>query len=161
MEAEAVPVQDQLATAAQLTKVVGSILLAGDQLLGVEQLAVGARADLVNHSGLQVQEDGAGHVLASTSLGEEGVEGIIATTNGLVGGHLPVRLNSMLLLCGSVLMLLAVLSNVSFDREGKSKHSHAHRGTRNKVGLESATAPFSNEQERTADTHRQVDAREM
>eukprot|EP00967_Tisochrysis_lutea_P066263 scaffold86277_cov19-Tisochrysis_lutea.AAC.3 len=47
------------------------------------------------------------------------------------------------------------------DGEGKSKHSHAHRGTRNKVGLESATAPFSNEQERTADTHRQVDAREM
>mmetsp|Transcript_20367 Transcript_20367/g.51604 ORF Transcript_20367/g.51604 Transcript_20367/m.51604 type:complete len:489 (-) Transcript_20367:102-1568(-) len=77
-------------------KVVGSILLAGDQLLGVEQLAVGAGADLVHHSGLQVQEDGTGNVLASTSLGEEGVEGIVTATNGLVGGHLAVRLDAVL-----------------------------------------------------------------
>jgi hypothetical protein len=35
-------------------------------------------------------------VLASTSLGEEGVEGVIATTDGLVGGHLTVGLNSVL-----------------------------------------------------------------
>jgi len=35
-------------------------------------------------------------VLASTSLGEEGVEGIVATANGLVGGHLTVRLDTVL-----------------------------------------------------------------
>jgi hypothetical protein len=58
-------------------------LLAGDQLLGVEQLAVGASADLVDHSGLQIQEDGAGHVLASTSLREEGVEGIVTACGGM------------------------------------------------------------------------------
>ena len=34
-------------------KVVGGILLAADQLLRVEQLAVGASPDLVNHSGLR------------------------------------------------------------------------------------------------------------
>jgi hypothetical protein len=35
-------------------------------------------------------------VLASTSLGEEGVEGVVTTTDGLIGGHLTVRLNSVL-----------------------------------------------------------------
>jgi hypothetical protein len=35
-------------------------------------------------------------VLASTSLGEEGVESIIATANGLVRGHLAIWLNAVL-----------------------------------------------------------------
>ena len=77
-------------------EVVGSILLSGDELLGVEQLSVGASADLINDGGLQVEEDAAGNVLASTSLGEEGVESIIATTDGLVGWHLTVRLDAVL-----------------------------------------------------------------
>ncbi len=69
-------------------KVVGSILLARDQLLGVEQLPVGTSANLVNDGRLKVKEDGTGNVLASTGLREEGVEGIISSTNGLVRGHL-------------------------------------------------------------------------
>jgi hypothetical protein len=77
-------------------KVVGGILLAGDELLGVEELAVGAGADLVDNSGLEVDEHGTGNVLAGAGLREEGVEGIIATTDGLVGGHLAIRLNSVL-----------------------------------------------------------------
>jgi len=77
-------------------EVVGGILLSGDELLGVEQLSVGASADLINDGGLQVEEDAAGNVLASTSLGEEGVESIIATTDGLVGWHLTVRLDAVL-----------------------------------------------------------------
>merc|ERR1712086_98127 len=76
--------------------VVGSIFLAGDDLLGVVELAVGASADFVAHSGLEVNVDGAGHVLAGTSLGEEGVEGVIAATDGLVGGHLAVGLDAVL-----------------------------------------------------------------
>merc|ERR1719274_477302 len=72
--------------------VVGGILLAGDQLLGVEQLAVGAGADLVDDGGLQVDKDGTGDVLASTSLREEGVERVIATADGLVRRHLAIRL---------------------------------------------------------------------
>jgi len=35
-------------------------------------------------------------MLASTSLGEEGVERIITTTNGLVGWHLTIRLDAVL-----------------------------------------------------------------
>jgi hypothetical protein len=77
-------------------KVVGGILLARDQLLRVEQLTVGASADLIHDSGLKVQEDGTWHVLASTSLREEGVEGIITTANGLVRGHLAIRLDAVL-----------------------------------------------------------------
>jgi hypothetical protein len=76
--------------------VVCGILLASDELLGVEQLAVGSSADFIDHSGLQVQEYGTGNVLASTSLREEGVEGIVSVSDGLVGGHLAIRLDAML-----------------------------------------------------------------
>ena len=51
---------------------------------------------LTDNSGLKIDEDGAGHVLAGTSLAEERVEGIITTTDGLVAGHLTVRLDTML-----------------------------------------------------------------
>ena len=64
--------------------VVCGILLAGDELLGVEQLTVGTSPDLINYSGLKVEEDGTGHVLSSSSLGEEGVEGIISVSYCLV-----------------------------------------------------------------------------
>jgi len=77
-------------------EVVGGILLTGDELLGVEELSVGASADLIDDGGLEIEEDSAGDVLASTSLGEEGVESIIATTDGLIGGHLTVRLDTVL-----------------------------------------------------------------
>merc|ERR1711976_406661 len=76
--------------------VVGSILLASDQLLRVEQLAVGASADLINHSGLKIHKDCTGHMLAGTSLAEEGVEGIVSTSDGLVRGHLAIRLDAVL-----------------------------------------------------------------
>eukprot|EP00760_Papus_ankaliazontas_P018112 PhM_4_TR17429/c0_g1_i1/m.78134 len=76
--------------------VVGGVLLAGDQLLGVEQLAVRARADLVHDGGLEVEEHGAGDVLAGARLGEEGVEGIVLDADGLVGGHGAVRLDTVL-----------------------------------------------------------------
>merc|ERR1719399_2149384 len=45
-------------------EVVGGILLTGDKLLRVEELAVGTRADLIDHGRLQVDEHRA---LASTS----------------------------------------------------------------------------------------------
>merc|ERR1711871_1155858 len=90
-------VNDLLAHGVVATSVVvGSVFLAGDQLLGVVQLAVGASADLVDHGRLQVDVHGAGHVLASTGLGEEGVESVVTATDGLVGGHLAVRLDAVL-----------------------------------------------------------------
>jgi len=77
-------------------EVVSGILLTGDELLGVEQLPVGTSADLIDDGRLEIEEDSAGDVLASTSLGEEGVESVVATTDGLIGGHLTVRLNTVL-----------------------------------------------------------------
>merc|ERR1712179_553120 len=76
--------------------VVGSILLSGDELLGVEKLTVGSGTDLINYGWLQIDEDGTGYVLASSGLTEEGVEGIITTSDGLVRGHLAIRLDSVL-----------------------------------------------------------------
>ena len=76
--------------------VVGGILLSTDNLLRVVQLTVGSRPHLVAHGGLKIDVHGTGDVLSGTRLTEEGVEGIIAATNGLVGGHLAVGLDSVL-----------------------------------------------------------------
>merc|ERR1719263_2223552 len=90
-------VDDLLADGVVATSVVvGSIFLSGDDLLRVVELAVGAGADLVTHSGLKVDVHSARNVLASTSLREEGVESIVSTTNGLVRRHLSVRLDAVL-----------------------------------------------------------------
>ena len=62
----------------------------------MEELPVGASPDLIDHGGLEVEHKGTGHVLPSTSLGEEGVEGVILDSDGLVGGHRTVRLNTVL-----------------------------------------------------------------
>ena len=89
---------DDLATDGVMSsgEVVSGIFLSGDELLGVEKLSVGSGSDLIDNGGLKIEEDGSGDVLTGTSLGEEGVEGIITTTDGLIGGHLTVRLNSVL-----------------------------------------------------------------
>merc|ERR1719214_323682 len=90
-------VDDLLADGVVATRVVvGGVLLAGDELLRVVELAVGAGADLVDDGGLEVDEDGAGHVLARAGLGEEGVEGVVTAANGLVRGHLAVGLDAVL-----------------------------------------------------------------
>merc|ERR1711938_76359 len=76
--------------------VVGRVLLARDDLLGVEELAVRARADLVADRRLEVDVDRARHVLAGARLREEGVEGVVAAADGLVRRHLAVRLDAVL-----------------------------------------------------------------
>ena len=65
-----------------------SLRLTGDELFGVEELSVGSGAYLVDYGGLQIDEDRPGHVLASTSFGEKGVEGVITPSDGLIGRHL-------------------------------------------------------------------------
>lgn len=76
--------------------IVGSILLAADQELGVEELAVGAGPDLVDRRGVEVDEDGPGHILAVARLGEEGLEGTsIANVLG-VGIRASVRSETVL-----------------------------------------------------------------
>lgn len=54
--------------------VVGGILLAADQQLGVEELAVAAGADLIDRRGVEIDEERTGDVLAAAGLGEEGLE---------------------------------------------------------------------------------------
>ena len=62
-------------------KVVSRILLPGDELLWVKELAVWASAHLIDDSGLKVDKDGPRHMLARTGLAEEGVEGIMCDAN--------------------------------------------------------------------------------
>jgi hypothetical protein len=77
-------------------EVVGSIFFTGDELLWMEELSVGSGSDLIDNGWLEIEEDGSWDVLTSTSLGEEGVESIITTTNGFVGWHLTIWLDSVL-----------------------------------------------------------------
>ena len=74
--------------------VVGSILLAVDQLLGVVELTVGSNSGLVNDSGLQVNKDSSWNMFSATSLREEGLEGVVS--EGLVRGHAAIRLDTVL-----------------------------------------------------------------
>lgn len=76
-------------------KVVGGIFLARDELFWVEELTVGTGADLINDGWLEIDKDATWDVLSSTSLREEGVEGIVATTNGLVRWHLAIWLDAV------------------------------------------------------------------
>merc|ERR1719199_517227 len=77
-------------------EIVGSILFASDELLWVEKLAVGPGAHLVDHSGFEVNHHATWHMLASPCFRKECVKGIIATTDGLVAGHLTIRLDAVL-----------------------------------------------------------------
>jgi len=75
--------------------IVGSILLSGDELFGMEQLTVSASADLIDYGWLEIDEDSPWDVFTGSGLTEEGVEGVISTSNGLVTGHLSIRLDSV------------------------------------------------------------------
>lgn len=57
--------------------VVGGILLAADQHLGMEQLAVFAGADLINGRRVEINEERARHMLAAAGLAEEGLVGAL------------------------------------------------------------------------------------
>ena len=96
----------------------GGVLLTSDHLLGVEELSVGSGSHLVDNGWLKIKEDGSWDVLASTGLGEEGVESIITTTDGFVGWHLTIWLDSVLKaeeLPAGVANLDACLSEVDAD----------------------------------------------
>ena len=64
--------------------VVGGVLFASHQLLGMEQLPVDTSPDLVNDGGLQVNKDSPGYVLARSSLGEESVEAVVSASSSFV-----------------------------------------------------------------------------
>jgi hypothetical protein len=84
----------------------------------VVQLTVGPGADFVDDSWFQVNDDSAGDVLASTGLGEAGVESVVTTTDGLVGRHLAIWLDAVLeavKFSAGVSGLDTALSNVKRD----------------------------------------------
>jgi hypothetical protein len=72
--------------------VVRSVLLAADELVGMEELGVSASANFVDNRGLQVDHDGTGNVFARTSLAEKGLKALIVTR----ARHSAVRLNTVL-----------------------------------------------------------------
>jgi hypothetical protein len=76
--------------------VVGGIFLSRKKLVRVEELSVSSVSGFVDDAGLQIDKDSTGNVLASRSLREEGVEGIILYSWSLVAWHHSVWLNSML-----------------------------------------------------------------
>jgi hypothetical protein len=87
--------------------------------------------------GLQVQENSTGHMLAGTSLAEEGVEGIIPSSNSFVTRHLAIWLDAMLeaiQLPAGIADLDAGLADV--DRDALS-HDCSWEGRRGWVGVES------------------------
>ena len=77
-------------------EVVSSIFFTGDKLFWMEQLSVGSGSDFIDNGWLEIEEDGSWDVFTSTSLGEEGVEGIVTTTDRFIRWHLTVRLDSVL-----------------------------------------------------------------
>ena len=62
----------------------------------MEELSVSSGSDLIDDGGFKIEEDASWDVLSSSSFGEEGVEGIITSSDCLIGGHLTVRLNAVL-----------------------------------------------------------------
>ena len=62
----------------------------------MEELSVGSSSDLIDNGWLEIEEDSSWDVLTSTSLGEEGVESVITTTDGFIGWHLTIRLDTVL-----------------------------------------------------------------
>ena len=75
--------------------VVGGVFFTGDELFGVEQLAVCAGTDLIYYCGFQIYEHRPGDVLSGTGFAEEGVETVVTSSDGFVRGHLTVGLDSM------------------------------------------------------------------
>ena len=76
--------------------VVGGVLFAGDELLGVEQLAVGPGADLVDYGGLEVDEQSSGDVTTGTGFRKEGVEGVVLNYGAGFLGHGAVGVDAVL-----------------------------------------------------------------
>ena len=96
--------------------VVGSILLTIDQLLRMEELAVGSASRLINYSRFQIDKDSSRDMFTSSSLREEGGEGIVSES--FVRRHVAIRLDSMLKtvkLPTGITNLDTCLSNVDGD----------------------------------------------
>ena len=70
-----------------------TVKIGTDYLLWVEEFLVGPVPNLIHHAGLEVHEDGPGHVLSGPGLVEEGGEAVISGAGG-ISGHCAIRLES-------------------------------------------------------------------
>jgi len=72
--------------------VVGGILLASDELIGMEELGVLANLNIIDYRGFQIEVDAARYIFAMTGLAEEGVEGdrLVGVLSGLGEGSVGV-----------------------------------------------------------------------
>ena len=61
----------------------------------MEELAVGVTVNFIIDHWFQVYKHGLGHMLASTCLTEEGDEGVISCSNGLITWHLAIGLDAL------------------------------------------------------------------
>lgn len=61
----------------------------------MEKLSIGSSPDFIHHSWFEIDKDGPWHVLASTRFGEEGVEGVVGNSDGVIGWHLTIGLDAM------------------------------------------------------------------
>jgi len=77
-------------------EVVSCILLSRDELLWMEELSVSSGSNFIDDGWLKIKEYSSWNMLSSTSLREEGVESIITATNGFIGWHLTIWLDSVL-----------------------------------------------------------------
>jgi hypothetical protein len=96
--------------------VVRGILLAGNELLRMEELPVGSGADLIDDRGLQVDKDGTRNVLAVAGLREESIKGRVAAV--LFGRDVAIGLDAVfeaVQLPASITNLDASLANVNRD----------------------------------------------
>merc|ERR1719497_287337 len=59
-------------------EIVGRVFFARDQLLGVEELAIGSSPHLVYNCGFEINHDATGNVLSGTGLREESIEGVVS-----------------------------------------------------------------------------------
>ncbi len=75
--------------------VVGCVFFARDEGVGVEELTIAAGPDLVDHCGLEVEEDGSGDVFPRSMFLEEGLCPIILVIILIVRPD-PIRGESML-----------------------------------------------------------------
>ena len=69
-------------------EVVSSVLFPRDKLLRMEKLTVRSGTDFIDNSRLQINEDGSGNMLSSTSLAEESVESVVRNTNRCITAQL-------------------------------------------------------------------------
>ena len=87
---------------------------------------------LTDDSGLQVHKNCPGDVLSSSSLTEEGVEGVVSSSDSLVTGHPSVRLDPMF----QAVKLPAGIANLDSSLTNVDRDAFTLGGRKRRFGLQ-------------------------